>query len=488
MANDGSLDKSDDFSARHAGEPEPLRSYYLGGEVNQPVPLYDGPGNISWEQDKGFAPGHATVRLNWLPEPHLEVGFTSPNCRQRTLPDETRLTLPLGLGRSNGFGIEVPVEWLHLSVDDAQGLDGTFLIRQPVVIPLASTPDVGAAEWVEAHIVNCADFGGDRERSHTVERLAASYISGRTRFRVENSSWQCVIDPVSKAPYREAMLTQGYAVTHVADLRAVGQYVSAKQALAQAKELCDLLSLVSGNLVGCCLLTGYDSQGTAIWNVWNAPLAGPWRGRQSAIPMAAGTLDMPHNLAGPDFSRLSRRHQAIRSDEEGAALLDRLSEWYLTAVGGFGATEIILAAAGLELAAYQYLVLEQGMKNFDQKLDTADGLRLLLSAMGEPLAVPSTLPFLTALAAKGGRDWDGPDCVIQMRNALIHPPRQRKPRPFATDPEARDEAHALALHYLDLAVLRLLDYDGVCFDRTGGPGRSVPWSSDPTVPLSHTFR
>lgn len=488
MAADGPFDTFDEFAARYAGDPEPRRSYYLGRELNKPIPLYEGRGHITWSDADGYAAGRVSLALRWLPNPHLEATLTSTGFSGSSpIPDEVTLNLSVGLQRSAGFGLDVPVEFLHSVVSDPRQLEATFIVREPVVVPLTPTPDVAAAEWVEVHLVNCARFGGEPWGGRTVEKVGASLSIGRMRFSVNNDEWRTVIDPVLEAPYQEAMLTSGYVITHVVEMRAVGRMYSPELLMTHMDELCGMLSLVSGSAVGHCLATGYNAQGRAVWNVWSAPPVQPWRGRLSAVPASAGSAALPHKLGGPNFSSLSLKYQQMRRDPEDAELLDRLSVWYLSALRHKGPAEVILAAAGLELAAYQYLVLGQGMRNFDRKLDTADALRLLISYMGETLSIPADLTVLTALAKSNGQDWDGPACVIGFRNALIHPPRGRSAkRSFVNDPQARGEAHALALHYFDLAILRLLDYEGVCFDRWSGAGSLVPWSPEPQTFVSFT--
>jgi hypothetical protein len=66
-----------------------------------------------------------------------------------------------------------------------------------------------------------------------------------------------------------------------------------------------------------------------------------------------------------------------------------------------------------------------------------------------------------------------------MRNALIHP-RQRE-RLLMTPPMARIELQEVALWYVELALLRLIDLQGSYANRLGpkvaGIVERVPWSS-----------
>jgi hypothetical protein len=67
--------------------------------------------------------------------------------------------------------------------------------------------------------------------------------------------------------------------------------------------------------------------------------------------------------------------------------------------------------------------------------------------------------------------------ITEMRNSLVHP-RQRQ-RLAATPVHARIDLQALALWYVELALLRLIDYRGEYANRLGakitGIVEKVPW-------------
>ncbi len=70
-----------------------------------------------------------------------------------------------------------------------------------------------------------------------------------------------------------------------------------------------------------------------------------------------------------------------------------------------------------------------------------------------------------------------PHAIVAMRNALIHP-RQRE-RLLRTPTMARIELQELALSYVELALLRLIDFNGFYLNRLGekvtGIVEAVPW-------------
>jgi hypothetical protein len=73
--------------------------------------------------------------------------------------------------------------------------------------------------------------------------------------------------------------------------------------------------------------------------------------------------------------------------------------------------------------------------------------------------------------------WDGPKIFSEMRNAIVHDREERDYRPsLNTVPkEAREEALELGLWYLELCILKRLDYTGQYLNRFDLKHEKVPW-------------
>ena len=96
-------------------DPEPRRTYFSGTPLNQPVPLYQGPGIIEWnadaerEEPAGRVEGSVELHLAWMPRPHFAVSLVAESYVGGLLPHETNLTLPIG----NGPGVNLAVSFAH---------------------------------------------------------------------------------------------------------------------------------------------------------------------------------------------------------------------------------------------------------------------------------------------------------------------------------------------------------------------------------------
>jgi len=170
---------------------------------------------------------------------------------------------------------------------------------------------------------------------------------------------------------------------------------------------------------------------------------------------------------------------ARRNDPTWKESLRVATQIYVEANGPITAdTSLVLAQSVLELIAWVRFVDELGTrqaKDFDG-LMASERLRELLVWLEVDPTIPPQQPALASEAAS--QDWeDGPHAISAMRNALIHP-RQRE-RLLRTPSMARIELQELALWYVELALLRLIDFNGLYFNRLGekasGIVEPVPW-------------
>ena len=94
--------------------------------------------------------------------------------------------------------------------------------------------------------------------------------------------------------------------------------------------------------------------------------------------------------------------------------------------------------------------------------------------------VPSAFAHLATVAKQlgaGDRPRDGLSCVIRMRNDVIHPTRTKRTKWSAYQ---WAEAHNLAVHFLELALLAYIGYrgrihPGVSANRWLGYTQDAPW-------------
>jgi hypothetical protein len=233
-----------------------------------------------------------------------------------------------------------------------------------------------------------------------------------------------------------------------------------------------LLSFVANREIGIGPFVGRDEKGEIVWVQWDAPRARPGR---------PGVRWCPSPLVTEALPVLAEGLRMIALDPAMLEIVDR-SVGHLLAAGGGEVLDvrIPIACSGLELLAWAILQREEWLTTDGLgKLPKSGLLRLLLQWAGIPTALPSHFSALEA-RAKEFDQAGGPEVVFNVRNALVHPPKR------LDDPEWPDrgvlmEAWQLTTWYLELALLRVFNYNGEYWSRLRlgrleSDTEPVPWA------------
>ncbi len=311
---------------------------------------------------------------------------------------------------------------------------------------------------VRFFVPNFIDYIGRFVSSPTEGSWAARLVFGSDLWRIELDQ---------RKDYREAIESvrnvAGFALTHTGRLtRADGAPFRLEAAKPVLECLYFFLSFARGKRVGPLLPVGL-SEGSVIWQRWETPWIDPLTPAvHSWFPTVK--LDSLGEAFGGFLARWSENDEAIRT----------LVHWYTAANQHAGGQEggLLLAQAALELLVDLVAGPSKGT--------AAEAFRSMLEALGLCSRLP-TNPELASVSASLGGSQDGPGLIATVRNAYAHPVghRRKQVRPF-TGAERR-AVRELAVQYIELVVLRWLNYNGHFVDRLQGFGIRagsevlVPW-------------
>jgi hypothetical protein len=236
-----------------------------------------------------------------------------------------------------------------------------------------------------------------------------------------------------------------------------------------------LLSLIAGQEIGVGPVVGVDAAGRVVWADWGAPRFRPEQSAWRWCPRDQVNSALPALAAGLSL---------LADDPALQQVVDRAGRHLLAANGPEVLdVRIPVACSGLELLGWAVLQRQQWLtKDGLGRLPAASRVRLLLQWAGIPVELPTQF---AALAARRGRlgqpEVAGPELVFDVRNSLVHPPK-RIEEPEWPDSSELLEAWQLATWYLELAVVRLLGYEGEYVSRLRLEGwiydtELVPWST-----------
>jgi hypothetical protein len=232
-----------------------------------------------------------------------------------------------------------------------------------------------------------------------------------------------------------------------------------------------LLRFVAGGGVGLGPVVGFDSRDRVVWAAWSGTFI-----------ESAGVRWCPDKLVNTALPRLAEGLSSLAREPGLEGCIDRgVSLLLATNEPGIIDTKIVTACSGLELLAWAILQHRQWLTaDALGRLSAGASVRLLFQWAGIPVELPDRF---SALARRQGRlsqpYWAAPELIFNLRNGLVHPPKNVADPEW---PEANEliDAWRLSAWYLELSIIRVLGYSGEYSSRLNSAGsrdktEPVPW-------------
>ncbi len=165
--------------------------------------------------------------------------------------------------------------------------------------------------------------------------------------------------------------------------------------------------------------------------------------------------------------------------------------WYIEAnkSSGFIEGSIIMAQTALELLYNWYAVESKKIivGKDSENINASNKIRLLLSQLNIDYSLaPKKFEELNNLISQPKLNIiDAPDVVVQIRNAIVHSQLEKRKKVSEINSKAKHQALQLCLWYIEMAILKILDYDGVYVNRcseqqtNSGKTQNLPWHNKP---------
>jgi hypothetical protein len=402
------------------------------------------------------------IALHWSPGPELRFeGAASVRNKD--------LDLNAAELRTTAHGIRGRVLVLRMRHVDSSRVRYTGIFNR-----LALLGQRRDARAIEFQLVNFPEYIGRPVRFGPENKPL--FTSSRLTLRTHG--WRVDLDQVPKCSDRltEVRARGGCITTHAGVIRRTSERpITFDQAEQFIACLHFYLSFMAGQWTGPILSAGLGSRSRRpLWETMGSWKVTPGRKPRSWFP--------DYSPLGVENLLGSFRHLWL--DPLWSRALRTLVSWYVQANAESGSTEAAIVAAfvPLELLAW-LIVVEHGGHMSARKfnaLNTAERLEQLLRYSGVPLAISKDFGNLraSALAKKEG---SGPRTLTAIRNALVHPRRQKRVLLAKVDPITLFEIKELALSYVELSLLRTLGYSGMYARRVfagwrGDHLEKVPWA------------
>ncbi len=401
----------------------------------------------------------------------------------------------------HGEGFSVPLRLVH--IDSYSVTPSLFPDADPLIDVSGEAEQVdvdidlhpgGLSGTVIGHAYNVPTYRGQV----TTATAGRGWMTVSQRLPLRADGWEITIDNIApwifaqagedpyspkQADWLNAVTVSGHAagnlLTHVIRLRRVnGGAFGLERSSTMLSRLELFLSFVLGRSISMPYRYGYDradegrltfvqiQSATGLKVLLTPATARSWS------PLTAGSAPPSH----PRRSDIDDTNaalvcflEALKDDRD---ILVRAIEWYVGALSSKSSSAcLVLAQAGLELLAYQHLSRRLKIRESSrQRMEASDQLRALMSHVGIPLGIPERL----ADALPSQKNMDGPEWITQGRNRAVHPGPATGKADLITGERAKllDD---LAVHYLELALLRLIGHRGFYWNRIDNVVLRVPW-------------
>jgi hypothetical protein len=460
--------------------PDLVSHLYPPGGVNEPILLYQG----RFTQADVIAPERTCdgdIRLCWLPTPKIEV-------RGEYSPEPGHLEALLASGADNTI-------WhprLQVRLPDAAGVPlppprealpwscepGTAYLGPAEVYP----PEIGdgsALIKVTGFIPNGWDGHGTRVADPADRRRT---WFGRATAR--GGGWVLDMDALDPGGDLPGKLRRegGYGITHAVSLsRADASSFAADDATQALHAVRSALSLILGRRTDVVLPVGWSHDQPA-WARWTA-------GQVDTFREPGTWLDA--SIAADQVGEVIGRFLDCWPDSLRSDTLRYATSYYIQAQALGAELGTAAAVSGLLLLGSSWLVEDRHVYsrgawgNLRPEAESQVRALLQFSDCCIDTAVPDAFSHLAAVADQlnaarkpdeGPRD--GLGCIIRMRNDVMHPTRTKR---MKWSFYQWSEAHSLAVHFLELALLAYVGYRGryhprMAANRWLGYTEDVPWT------------
>ena len=414
---------------------------------NQPILLAEGEFAIRIGTDVIRQDARIVERL--FPSPRLHIQPIFPQDLGAFTSDQQRLSALVNFG--------------PLSPDASKPLH--FQYDKGIWVEVLAYPSLTDAQQGGMIFRSSPSVVLDKNEKATTLRFDILNVTSPTFAKNMQLRWEGLEIEVAPAPGLSSLTDQlrrqsGYCVTHQGTVTTKGNLVLTKDR-AELLLACfeKFVSFVCGSSVSTTNVRGFDLDGSECWLRWGSRLASPWIRRRSWANHTSTTAfdDL--------FDKFQSMYRANR------LFWDRVLGWYIASNESTGADVSII----LNQVILEALTLDGVSERGDGEY-VGDWIKRALDLYSIDSSVPQTTQELATFAA--GLNWlHGPQALVGIRDSLVHSKMKHR----LPSVEAYAQSRHLGLKYIELAILKLLDYRGDYIDRIKSFDNSahldrVPWA------------
>lgn len=408
-------------------------------EANQSIKIYSG--NFSLIRDNKTMTLDGTICFDWIP--NEMVGFKGIVLdNQLEIIDLFNDTPEIELKIDNQTFGNCRITGTNMGAETT--IEGS-MINDPVLGDKSV-----AVSSVRFAIPNLKEFHGDPVKLTDSNRIQLC----RSRIVFTNSKYQITIDglPYSNKLKEKLSSQGGYLIQYSGEIINTSGSIQYSDLKDLISSFSCFLSFINGRRCSTLFHQGIHD-GEIIWTDYSPYKLDPYK--------TVFTWSIYEDTSGLNDLWISFSN--LWSDYNDRDFLNSVIHWYLEANKNSGYVEgsIIMAQVGLELL-YNWYVIEKRKLILGKDADNisaANKIRLLLSQIKLRPDLPNRLTALVSFIVENELS-DGIEAFVLIRNALVHSQEEKRKKLIKIDHAVMHETLQLGLWYLELSILKVLEYKG----------------------------
>ncbi len=460
--------------------PEPIQPLYSTDYPSNKIHLYEGDIKCSYKVNGHQSEflGIGTIEYAWFPNPRATFKIS-----QYLFP------IPHDLDDSN-ITLQDSDRLIPIHIKNWRNSHNRDKITYHISGELSGKSVIGKEDDLHNivfHIVNFCHYFGEVTCQQTELRRSTN----KGRISLVEEDWEITIDEVSLEEKKSSELfddlteSGGYAITHVGRIKKTdNKTFDSKESVELIGILSHFLSFARGQKVPIVLFVGYDISGEKVYEQWDGAFSQPWKSRDSWLPKQ-------------DLRKLPTIFPKFVSwwKDWGQSAQIVLNMYIEANHNDFGDIAIILCCNILELIS-RVILVEKKSRMLASKYDSrgknsptpADKISLLIDELAIPTSFPPShsgsiddlVQFVNNNIPESERKnksaSEASIVFTKIRNNITHAKKKYNPSSMVLF-----DTMSLGLWYVEMAILAILEYDGVYSNRLRRPKcsgvyDSVPWS------------
>ena len=426
----------------HKDIPTTIENQLEMSEANKPLTIYRGVFSLKDDTEEVEIEGE--IMFNWVPDSGVIFCGHKIN------------------SKSNLFSIFNAKVYLKIVIDGLEfGKGFITYIGANIKGIISNRAILGdksiAVDKLSFSIPNLRNF--HRENIKKVEGENFSFWRGR--LKLENDNYSITIDKKRNFKDLSEQLKEkgGFILMYSGELESKKGSIDFKESREILHCLNTFLTFLNGRRTSGLVINGIYGDETK-WCDYTDYYVDQYKNVNS--------WTQSHSTGG--FNDIWKNFSKIWENPDDRDFLSSAIHWYVEANNnsGFAEGSIIMAQTALELV-YNWWIIENKkliVGKDSESINASNKIRLLISQLGIDYTIPADLQKLKEFKDSEKQILDGPDAVVQIRNAIVHSQEEKRKKLSSINPTAKFEALQLCLWYIELSLLKILGYSDKYYNRT----------------------